>query len=83
MYGEGGELAIPEEELKTYYTDNYYSYEFFYAPLSKSNEDGTSTDLSDDEKAELKKHLREIRRTSQQRQDYRQQRPLTTMRKNL
>lgn len=54
MYGEGGELAIPEEELKTYYTDNYYSYEFFYAPLSKSNEDGTSTDLSDDEKAELK-----------------------------
>lgn len=54
MYGEGGELAIPENELKTYYTDNYYSYEYFYAPLSKTNEDGTNTDLSDDEKAELK-----------------------------
>ncbi len=83
MYGEGGELAIPEEELKTYYTDNYYSYEFFYAPLSKSNEDGTSTDLSDDEKAELKKHSSRNTQNKSTTARLPSTRPLTTMRKNL
>lgn len=55
LYSEGGELAIPEDELKTYFTENYYTYEYFYAPLTKTGEDGNSEDLNDDEKAELKK----------------------------
>ena len=57
MYGEGGEKALPEEELKTYFTDNYYSYEYFYVSLSKTAEDGSSVDLTDDEKSELKTKL--------------------------
>lgn len=57
MYGEGGELEVPSDELKSYYTENYYSYEYFYAPLTKNGDDGNSQDLTDDEKAELKSKL--------------------------
>lgn len=57
MYGEGGELEIPEEELKSYFTENYYDYEFFYVPLSTTDEEGNSTDLTDEEKEDLRKKL--------------------------
>lgn len=57
MYSEGGELALSEDVLKEHFTKNYYSYEYFYAPLSKTGADGNSEDLTDDEKSELKTTL--------------------------
>lgn len=57
MYGEGGQLAVPEEELKGYYIENYSHYESFSAPLTSSNEEGESADLTSEEKTELRKTL--------------------------
>lgn len=57
MYGEGGELALEDGALEEYYCGAYLNYEYFYAPLTTTNEDGESVDLTDDEKAELKSQL--------------------------
>ncbi len=57
MYGEDGELALSEEELKSYFTDNYFSYEYFYASLTTTDDDGNSVDLTDEEKEERKSEL--------------------------
>ena len=54
VYGEGGELALADGELKQYFEDNYYSYEYFYAPLTSTNEDGDSETLSEEDQAALK-----------------------------
>lgn len=54
MYGEGGELALDENAMKDYYCDSYVTYEYFYAPLTTTNDDGDSVDLTDEEKADLK-----------------------------
>ena len=53
MYGEGGELEMPESEMETYFTDNYYDYEYFYASMSKTDEDGNSVELSDEERQDM------------------------------
>lgn len=57
LYGEGGEMEIPEDELKSYFTENYYSYEYFYASLSTTDEEGNSVDLSEEEKEEVKSKM--------------------------
>ncbi len=57
LYGEGGEMEVPEDELKTYFTENYYNYEYFYASLTKNDEDGNSVDMTDEEKADTKSKL--------------------------
>ncbi len=57
MYGEGGEFEVSQDELKDYFTENYYSYEYFYAPLTKTDDDGNSVNLSDEEKEEVKSRL--------------------------
>ncbi|MCH5352557.1 MAG: hypothetical protein J1E06_03735 [Acutalibacter sp.] len=57
MYDTGGELEIPNEELESYFTDNYFYYSYFSAPLTNSDEDGNSVDLTDEEKADLKEKL--------------------------
>ena len=57
IYAEGGDLEVPEDELKAYFTENYYSYDYFYVSLSTTDEDGNSVDMSDDEKASVKESL--------------------------
>lgn len=57
LYGKDGEMEISDDELKTYFTDNYYSYEYFTASLTKTDDDGNSIDMTDDEKAEAKSKL--------------------------
>ena len=42
MYGEGGELALAAGELEDYFTETYLSYEYFYVPLTTTNDDGES-----------------------------------------
>ncbi len=59
MYGADGEKAVPDEELKSYFTENYSYLESFSAPLTKTGDDDSTTDLTDDEKAELKTKLEE------------------------
>ena len=53
MYGAGGEREIPEADLLAHFTDTYMNYEYFTAPLTKKAEDGTSEDMTDEEKAEV------------------------------
>lgn len=57
LYGEGGERELPVADIRKHYTDNYYSYEYFTAPLTVTGEDGTKTDMTDEEKAALTKKL--------------------------
>jgi len=57
MYGKDGELAVSDDDLKTYFTDNYYSYEYFTVSLTKTDDDGNSVDMTDDEKKEAKSKL--------------------------
>ena len=57
MYDSGGELELSNEDLESYFTENYYYYSYFSAPLSTYDEDGNATDLTDEEKADLKEKL--------------------------
>lgn len=57
MYGKGGELELSEDELRSYYTENYVYYQYFYADLSTTDEEGNPVDMDDDEKAEVKTYL--------------------------
>lgn len=57
MYGKDGEMAVSDDDLKTYFTDNYYSYEYFTVSLTKTDDDGNSVDMTDDEKKEAKSKL--------------------------
>lgn len=57
MYDTGGEMEIPNEELESYYTDNYFYYSYFSAALISYDDDGNSTELTDEEKADLKAEL--------------------------
>ena len=43
--------------MKDYYTGLYYSFEYFYVPLTTTDEEGNSVDLDDSAKAELKTQL--------------------------
>ena len=57
MYGEGGELELPEEEMADYLAENFVDYEYFYASLSKTDEEGNSVELSEEEKEEMMDQL--------------------------
>lgn len=57
MYGEGGEKEVSEEEIKSYFLENYVHYEYFTASLTKTDEDGNSVNMTDEEKEAAKKKL--------------------------
>lgn len=57
LYSEGGEREVPQEEIEDYFEQNYFSYEYFNAPLSTTAEDGSSADMTDEEKAEVQTKL--------------------------
>ncbi len=59
MYGEGGELALEDGAIEEYYCGAYTNYEYFYASLSTTNDEGESVSLSDEEKTALKEQLDE------------------------
>jgi PPIC-type PPIASE domain. len=54
-----GDRAVSDDEFISYYEDNYYSYEYFTAALTTKDEEGNSTDLSDEAKKTLKDILEE------------------------
>lgn len=57
LYGEGGEKALSESEMKEYYLENYDAYEYMYVSKSKNDEDGNSVAITDEEHEELLKNL--------------------------
>ncbi|WP_143826218.1 hypothetical protein [Scatolibacter rhodanostii] len=64
LYGAGGEKAVSDQELSDYYTDNYYSYEYFTVTIptkAKESTDesstSTATEIDEDAKSELKTQL--------------------------
>lgn len=57
LYGQGGEMEIPQEELEQFYQEAYYPYEYFYVSLSSTDEDGNAVTPTDEEKEELRATL--------------------------
>lgn len=57
MYGKGGELEVSEDELHEYYTGEYVYYQYFYADLTTTDEEGNSVDMDDDAKAQTKEYM--------------------------
>ena len=57
MYGEGGEKEVSAEEIKNYFLENYVHYEYFTASLTKTDDDGNSVAMTDEEKEKAKKKL--------------------------
>lgn len=50
LYGEGGAQALAEGELEDYFTENYSRYEYFYAVMTRTDEEGATVDLGENDK---------------------------------
>ena len=57
MYGKGGELELSEDELHDHYTDGYVYYQYLYADLTITGDEGESAEMDEDEKSEVKEYL--------------------------
>ena len=57
LYGEGGEMAVPQEELETFFNDNYYAYEYFTVSLNTTDEDGNSVAMDEEQEEDLRQEL--------------------------
>lgn len=53
-YGKGGEKEVSDDDIRTFYEDTYTDFEYFTCSYTKTDEDGNSQDMTDDEKAEAK-----------------------------
>ena len=62
LYGEGGEKEVSDDEITAYFADNYYNYEYFRVPTVLPNDEGEYIDLTEDEKAALKKELEDTQK---------------------
>lgn len=59
MYGKGGELEVSQDEMSSYYTENYTYYQHFYVPFTTTDEEGNTKDMEEEEKADIKEKLEE------------------------
>lgn len=57
MYGKGGEMELSQDELHEYYTGKYVYYQYMYADLTTTDEEGNSNEMDDDQKADVKEYL--------------------------
>lgn len=57
LYSPDGEFGISDEDLTSFYVENYFSYEYFTASTQKKDDSGTSVDMDEDEKSALKEKL--------------------------
>lgn len=57
MYGKGGELELSEDDLKQHYLDSYTYYQYFSIPLTKTDDEGNTVDMDEDEKLTEKQML--------------------------
>lgn len=54
FYGEGGEFEIDKQVLHDKFVDGKYTFEYIYAPLTSSDAYGNPTEITEEEKANLK-----------------------------
>lgn len=52
-YDEGGEFAIDKDELKESFVEGKYSFEYMYGSLTTTDDDGNTSDISDEDKQAL------------------------------
>lgn len=57
LYADGGEKAVSEDDLSAYFDENYVYYDYFSVNLKNTDDDGNSTDMTDEEKENVKKEL--------------------------
>lgn len=60
LYGAGGEREIPAEDIEAHFLDTYYNYEFYTVPMTTTDDEGNSVDMTDEEKAALTKELEAV-----------------------
>lgn len=60
IYGEGGEKEISQEEMKAHFMENYLPYEYFYVPLTTTDEEGNSVNMTDAQKNETMDKLNDL-----------------------
>lgn len=61
IYGEGGEKEVPESDLIAQFTDNYYSYEYFTAPMALPDASGNPVAMTEDEKEAFREHMEDVK----------------------
>lgn len=64
-YGEGGEKAIDKEELRELYCSDQYFYEYIYAYITETDDEGNEVTLPADEVEEIKEVLELYRKQVQ------------------
>ncbi len=52
-YGPDGDKSLSDDEIRKYYEEENFSYEQISFPITKTNEEGESEDMTDEEKAEV------------------------------
>ena len=54
LYGEGGSKEVKDSELEKYFKENYVSYKYLTTSLNKTDSNGKSTTMTDEEKEVVK-----------------------------
>lgn len=54
LYGEGGSKQVKDSELEKYFKENYVSYKYLTTSLNKTDSNGKSTTMTDEEKEVVK-----------------------------
>lgn len=57
VFDEGGEYAVPEEEVEAFYNENYTYFRAVSVYLSKTDKDGNTVAMTDEEKEAVKTEL--------------------------
>lgn len=50
IYDIGGTSAVSQEDVEAYFTENYVDYYYFSLPLTTTDDDGSTVDISDEDK---------------------------------
>lgn len=58
-YGKDGEKEVSDDDLRSFYEDKYTDFEYFTCSYTKTNDEGSSEAMSDEEKEEAKKQFEE------------------------
>lgn len=61
IYGEGGEKELSDNEIKTYFADTYYNYEYFIVPMALPDASGNLVDMTEEEVEALQENLEGVK----------------------
>ena len=57
IYDNGGEKAVSEDDMRAYFEEHYADFDYTSVSLTTTDEDGNSTEMNDEQKAEVKSEL--------------------------